>query len=208
MILRWLPHSPFARKALVAAHETGQADALDVVEAHVFDPETPLAAENPLKKVPTLVLDDGTVLYDSTVICEWLDARAEPGGRLFPAGAARWDALRLNALGDGLGQAATWNIRERYRDEDERSNTYLAYYQRALDRSLTALEAEVAAWGDRFQIGQISVACALSYLDLRYPDWAWRDAAGGLGVWYGRVQARPSMTATPLGPYSGPVTPW
>jgi glutathione S-transferase len=207
MILRFLPHSPYARKVLVAAHELGQSDAFEVVTAHVFDPETPLQTENPLKKVPTLVLDDGQVLYDSTVICEWLDAR-DGGSRLFPAGEARWDALRLNALGDGLGQVATWNIRERYKPENERSDTYIAYYERTLHRSLEALDGEVGGYGDAFQIGQISVACALSYIDLRYPDMDWRAVHPGLGAWYDRACERPSMAATPLGPYDGPVQPW
>lgn len=206
MILRFLPHSPYVRKVLVVAHETGQVDDIEIVEAHVFDPETPLLAENPLAKVPTLVLDDGAVLYDSTVICEWLDARK--GGGLFPAGEARWDALRRNALGDGFGQAATWNIRERYRPEGEKSETYMGYYQRAVDRSLAALEGEAAGFGDAFDIGHISLACALSYVDLRYPDLAWREAQPVLGAWYDRVAARPSMVATPLGPYTGPMQPW
>lgn len=207
MILRYLPHSPYVRKVLVAAHETGQADALEIVEAHVFDPKTPLQHENPLKKVPTLVLDDGRVLYDSTVICEWLDARHD-GAKLFPADEARWDALRLNALGDGLGQAATWNIRERYKPEQERSDAIVAYHERTIDRSLAALDGEVSDWGDAFQIGQISVACALSYIDFRYPDLDWRGTQPALGAWYDGVTRRRSMDATPLGPYAGPVQPW
>jgi glutathione S-transferase len=207
LILRFLPHSPYARKVLVAAHETGQADAFDIVEAHVFDPETPLQHENPLKKVPTLVLDGGQVLYDSTVICEWLDAR-QGGAKLFPTGEARWDALRLNALGDGLGQAATWNIRERYKPENERSEAYIGYYERTLARSLAALDGEAGGWGAAFLIGQISVACALSYVDFRYPDLQWRAEHPVLGGWYDTAAQRPSMAATPLGPYSGPVQPW
>lgn len=207
MILRYLPHSPYARKVLVAAQETGQGQAFEIVEAHVFDPETPLQHENPLKKVPTLVLDDGQVLYDSTVICEWLDARHD-GEKLFPAGEARWDALRLNALGDGLGQVATWNIRERYKPENERSDTYIAYYERTLARSLSALDGEAGGWGDAFLIGQISVACALSYVDFRYPDLDWRAAHPVIGGWYDAAARRPSMASTPLGAYSGPVQPW
>ncbi len=210
MILRFLPHSPYVRKVLVAAHETGQADTLEIVEAHVFDPETPLMAENPLGKVPALVRDDGSVLYDSTVICEWLDARHD-GARLFPEpGEARWRALRRNALGDGLGQAATWNIRERYRPDGERSEGYMAYYDRAIGRTLAALDAEATAppaAGDAIDIGDIAVACALSYVDFRYPDLDWRAARPALGAWTDAVFARPSFAATPLGPYNGPLQP-
>lgn len=207
MILRALPHSPYVRKVRVAAHELGLAGRLEIVEAHVFDPATPLLAENPLGKVPALVRDDGSVLYDSTVICQYLDT-LHGGPRLFPPeGEALWQALRRNALGDGFGQAATWNIRERYRPDGERSPRYMAYYERAIDRSFAALETEAPALAAHFDIGAISVACALSYVDLRYPDRGWRAAAPRLGAWYDAVCARPAMAATPLQPYTGPLQP-
>jgi len=214
MILRFLPHSPYVRKVLVAARELGVIDAIDVVEAHVFDPETPLLDENPMGKVPALIRDDGSVLYDSTVICEWLDGE-DGRDQLFPAaGEARIQALRRNALGDGLGQAATWNIRERYRPDDERSEGYMAYYERTIDRCLAALEAEArdegwdfAAADGRFDIGDIAVACAISYLDFRYPERGWREQCPTLGGWVAGAFARPSMTATELSPYTGPLSP-
>jgi glutathione S-transferase len=207
MILRSLPHSPYVRKVRVAAHEMGLADRVEAAEAHVFDPATPLLGENPLGKVPALVRDDGLVLYDSTVICQYLDT-LHGGARLFPPeGDALWQALRRNALGDGLGQAATWNIRERYRPEGERSPRYQAYYERTIDRSFAALEAEAPTLGVRFGIGEISIACALSYVDLRYPDRAWRQFAPKLGDWYDTIAKRPSMAATPLKPYTGPLQP-
>lgn len=207
MLLRALPHSPYVRKVRVAAQEMGLTARLEVVEAHVFDPTTPLLKENPLGKVPALVRDDGSVLYDSTVICQYLDTLHE-GPRLFPPeGEALWQALRRNALGDGLGQAATWNIRERYRPEGERSPRYQAYYERTIERSLAALDEEAPALRARFGIGEISIACALSYVDFRYPDRGWRKTAPRLGAWYDDVRARPSMTATELKPYTGPLQP-
>lgn len=210
MILRFLPHSPYVRKVLVAARELGLIDAIEVVEAHVFDPQTPLLAENPMGKVPALIRDDGSALYDSTVICEWLDGEAG-GNRLFPApGEARIQALRRNALGDGLGQAATWNIRERYRPEDDRSDAYMAYYERTIDRCLAALDAEAAdhtAAEGRFDIGDIAIACAISYLDFRYPERGWRDQFPALARWSTAAFERPSMAATELGPYTGPLSP-
>lgn len=208
MILRALPHSPYVRKVRVFAIETGQEDAFDIVEAHVFDPETPLLGENPLGKVPTLILDDGSALYDSTVICEYLDARHE-GTPLIPRdGSTRIDALRRNALADGFGQAATWNIRERYRPEDERSGDYMAYYERAIARSLSTMEAEAPHWpADRFDIGDIATACALSYLDFRYADRGWQNRYPVLAAWQEAVNERESMRATPLEPYTGPLQP-
>jgi len=208
MILRFLPHSPYVRKVLVAAHELGVIEDIEVVEAHVFDPETPLLGENPIGKVPALVRADGSVLYDSTVICEWLVARAGDN-RLFPVeNEARIQALRRNALGDGLGQVATWNIRERYRPDGERSESYMAYYDRTIERCLTALEGEADGLGARFDIGDIAIACAISYLDFRYPDLGWRGRYSSLGSWFDETALnRPSMAATPLAAYTGPLSP-
>ncbi len=207
MILRSLPHSPYARKVLVAAHETGAIAEIEVVEAHVFDPKTPLRTENPIGKVPALVRDDGSVLYDSTVICEWLDAR-EGRRRLLPEpGEARIQALRRNALGDGLGLAATWNIRERYRPDGERSEAYMAYYTATMERCFPALEEEAGEIAATFDLGAISIACALSYVDFRYPDLDWRRTAPNVAAWFGEVSGRPSMTATGLAPYTGPLSP-
>ena len=110
-------------------------------------------------------------------------------------------------LGDGLGQAATWNIRERYRPEGERSARYQAYYERTIGRSFAALEAEASALAARFGIGEISIACAISYVDFRYPDRGWRKAAPNLGAWYDSVRERESMRATELQPYKGPLQP-
>jgi glutathione S-transferase len=203
MILRFLPHSPFVRKVLVVAHETGQADQLQIETAHVFDLTTPLLKENPLGKVPALVMEDGSTLYDSTVICEFLDARHD-GPKFFPeAGPDRWTALRRNALGDGLGLAATAEIRESYRPENDRSDDYIAYYRRGIDRSLTVLEQEAASGSATFDIGDISVACALSYVDFRFAELDWRATCPALGQWYDALSTRPSMAATPLAPYEG-----
>ena len=206
--LRSLPHSPYVRKVRVAAHEIGLAARLECVEAHVFDPATPLLGENPLGKVPALVRDDGSVLYDSTVICQYLDTLHGGGPRLFPGGGeAVWQTLRRNALGDGLGQAATWNIRERYRPEGERSPRYQAYYEHTIDRCFAALECEAPALAEHFDIGAVSVACAISYIDFRYPDRGWRQHAPRVAGWYDAVRERPSMRATELAPYSGPLQP-
>jgi glutathione S-transferase len=214
MLLRALPHSPYVRKVLVTAHETGLRPRIDVVETHVFDPATPLLDENPLAKVPTLTRDDGVVLYDSTVICQYLDAlaHAEQTGRrprLFPAeGEPLWRALRRNALGDGLAQAATWNIRERYRPDGERSDTYMRYYRRAIVRSLAVLEAEARAGvGASFDIGDIAIMCALSYLDFRHSDLEWRRSHAALGQWCDTLAERPSFATTALAPYRGPLSP-
>jgi glutathione S-transferase len=191
--------SPFARKVRVCAIELGLDGKIDMIETRVAPnkPNLELAREAPLIKVPVLATDDGTVLYDSRVICEYLDALAG-GNRLFPAaGAARWDALRRQALGDGVMDAG---ILRRYelalRPEALRWAEWLAGQQAKIDHGLDAAEREAGGWGDAFDIGHVTFACALGWLDFRFPDSGWRDARPQLGAWFGRVAARPSLAQT------------
>ena len=205
MRLYFLPHSPFVRKVVVVAFELGLTE-LSKVDVHPFEPDSELLRVNPIGKAPVLERDDGSMLYDSTVICQYLNMMYE--GSLFPAdGEQLWSCLKLNSLGDGLAQAATWNIRERYRPDGERSDTYVHYYERGIERWFTTLEQEVDAVSDGVHIGGISIACALSYVDFRYPEMAWRQARPALGRWYDAFAARPAMQASQLQPYHGPLSP-
>jgi glutathione S-transferase len=193
------PPSPFARKVRACAIELGLAGRIDMIETRVAPnkPNLELARENPLIKVPALATDDGTVLYDSRVICEYLDALAG-GGRLFPAaGAARWDALRRQALGDGIIDAG---VLRRYelalRPEALRWDEWLAGQLAKVDHALDAAEREAGGWGEAFDIGHVTLACALGWLDFRFPASGWRDARPRLAAWFGRVSARPSLVQT------------
>ena len=147
-----------------------------------------------LIKIPALKTDDGTVLYDSRVICEYLDALAG-GGKLFPAsGAARWQALRRQALGDGIMDAG---ILRRYelvlRPEALRWADWLAGQQAKVDHGLDAAEREAGGWGEALDIGHLTLACALGWLDFRFPDAGWRASRPLLAAWFARVSARPSL---------------
>ena len=193
------PASPFVRKALVAAHEIGLADGIEIVPMAM----TPVASvpeldeENPLGKIPALVLDDGSALYDSPVICEYLDTRHD-GPRLFPAdGPARWTALRRQALADGLLDAAILCRYETFlRPEERRWTNWIDGQRGKFRRALDALEGEADAFGDTVDIGTISAACAADYLDFRSLDDGWRDTRPRLAAWLERFAARPSMQAT------------
>ena len=150
--------------------------------------------ENPLIKIPALKTDDASVLYDSRVICEYLDALAG-GNRLFPAsGAARWDALRRQALGDGIMDAG---ILRRYelaqRPAALHWADWLAGQQAKVDHGLDAAQQEAQDWGASFDIGHITLACALGWLDFRFPDAGWRASRPLLAAWFARVSARPSL---------------
>ena len=199
MKLYYNPASPFVRKALVAAHETGLADGIEIVPVAM----TPVAgvpelnAENPLGKVPALVLDDGTALYDSPVICEYLDTRHD-GPRLFPAGGPeRWTALRRQALCDGLLDAAILCRYETFIRPEERQWSGWIDGQRAkFRRALDALDSEAESFGDTVDIGTISAGCAADYLDFRSLDDGWRESRPRLAAWLAGFAARPSMQAT------------
>jgi glutathione S-transferase len=192
------PASPFARKVRIVAREAGLAqppEELDMAVSPVT-PNADLAGANPLVKIPALVLDDGSTLYDSRVIAEYLDSLGS--GRLFPAsGAERWNALRLQALCDGILDAAVLTRYETaVRPQPLRWSDWIAGQRRKIDGGLTALEREHGAWSERFGIGQIGAACVLGYLDFRFPDIDWRASHPGLKAWFARVSERSSLRAT------------
>jgi len=199
MKLWYSPPSPFARKVRVAAIELGLGERIELVLTPVMptEPNPTLIAQNPLVKLPTLEADDGTVLYDSRTICEYLDALAG-GGRLFPAsGPARWDALRRQALGDGIMDAG---ILRRYelvlRPEALRWSDWLRGQQAKIDHALDAGERDAPRWREAFDIGHITLACALGWLDFRFADFDWRAKRAALADWYARAARRPSLAQT------------
>lgn len=201
MKLHWSPRSPFVRKVMIAAHELGLAERFSTVRT-VVHPEVPhegLMADNPLSKLPTLVLDDGSALFDSRVICEYFDGLAG-GARLFPAaGSERLAALRDQALGDGLMDIALLWLMERYEPEERRSPKLIAAFQTKLARTLDRLEADIGAIAARpYDIGHLTIGTSLSYLDFRFPDLAWRNGHDRLAAWHAGFAARPAVQANPV----------
>lgn len=197
MKLHYSPHSPYVRKVRVLAIETGLMDRIDLAEVTItpVGPDAGLCADNPVGKIPTLVRDDGGALYDSRVICEYLDG-LHGGARMFPEnGEAHWTALRRQALADGILDAAVGTRYETFlRPENLRWPDWVDGQMQKVRRSLDELEGEPL--GDTVDIGTISVACALGYLDYRYPDEGWRDSRPRLAAWYEKFAARPSMSET------------
>jgi glutathione S-transferase len=196
MKLRYTAASPFSRKVLVVAHECGLVDRLEKVPADLEHPEGDLANDNPLGKVPTLVLDDGSALIESPLICEWLEVQGD--GVLIPReGKARVAALQLQAYGDGVGEAAICVQRERNRPEAQRSPAVEARWQGKFDRTLDMLERDydkrLAGPAD---IGHVALACALGWVDYRMTGMSWRGGRPKLAKWYDTISRRPSMVAT------------
>lgn len=190
MFLRHSPASPFVRKVKIVAEVLGLADRIEMQDADTAVPEAAFLAQNALGKIPTLVLDDGSTLFDSRVIVEYLDHLAG-GGRVLPREpAARFAALRLQALCDGILDAALLIVYEgRYREPEMRLQTWLDRQQDKIDRALAVLEAAPPALTDVPDVGQITLACALGYLDLRLAS-AWRKGHPKLVAWLDRFAAR------------------
>lgn len=189
--------SPFVRKVMVVAHEVGLADRIELVPsgAHPVDRNAVIRADNPLAQVPTLLTDDGTALYDSPVICEWLDAQA--GGHLFGEGEARWRAITEQALADGLlGAALLARYENHARPEAYRWADWTSGQMAKVADSLDRFDAILVQAGNRVDIGTITIGCALGYLDFRYADLGWRAAHPVTAAWWERFAARPSMAAT------------
>lgn len=196
MRLLYSPISPFARKVRVVALEKGLSDlfALEVVAP--FQDEA-LRAQNPLCKVPALILDDGEAIFDSSVIADYVDGLAEP--RLIPqVQPARHRALTLEAAADGMGDASVLVVRERMRPEGEHRQDLFARQLRAVDAALDLFDAAVVDGGlsrERFEIGEIAVAVQLAYQDVRQVS-DWRPGRPALSSWFEVVRERPSMIST------------
>jgi glutathione S-transferase len=192
--------SPYVRKVLVAAHEAGLAGEIELAPVAVtpIAPDAAVAAANPLSKLPTLITDDGQALYDSRVIVEWLDVRS--GGRLLPAaGAPRWRALTLQATADGLLDAALLARYETFlRPEPLRWAEWTEGQLDKVRRALGVLETDFAGGANAAapKLAEIAVACALGYLDFRFPQEAWRERHPKLAAFEATMAARPSMQAT------------
>jgi glutathione S-transferase len=191
--------SPFVRKVMIVAHEKGLVERLELVPAPV-NPLQPLAlaiAVNPLGKIPALTLDDGAVLYGSTVVAEYLD-QLDGAPRFFPSGAARWAALRRNALGDGIIEAGQLARIEGLRPEDKQSADWKGVQLVKVTNGLDAAEKEAQEFAtDMLTIGEVALVCALGWFDVRLPEAAgWRDGRPGLAAWFETVSAKASITAT------------
>ncbi|WP_232478749.1 glutathione S-transferase family protein [Roseomonas rosulenta] len=199
MKLHWSPRSPFVRKVMVAAHELGLADRITIVRTVVAmaKPAIELLPENPLGKIPTLVLEDGTILYDSLVIMEYLDSLAG-GGRLIPReGMARFTELRRHALANGLLDLLILWRNER--DKPHPLPALLDAFAVKANSALGAIDAEIdAIAATPVGIAQITLAIAGDYMDFRFADLGWRDRAPRFAAWLARFRERPSMKATPV----------
>lgn len=199
MKLHWSPRSPFVRKVMIVLHEAGLIDQVTCVRsvvAFAAPPNPKVLVDNPLGKIPALVLDDGTALFDSRVICEYLDGLHD-GVKLFPAGpATRFRQLRWMALADGLTDILLLWRNERLRGTGA-DPVILTAFETKVRACFGVLEAEAAALAEApFGIGQAAMVCALGQMDFRFRGSGWEAAHPRLAAWHDVVQVRPSVAAT------------
>lgn len=196
MKLFWSPASPYARKVRTVAREKGLTGRIEEVSVDTAQVPPDLIATNPLGKIPALALDDGSALYDSPVICAYLD-EAGSGTALVPsAGPDRFLVLRAEALADGVMDLAVGLVMETRKPEDERSPTTVAKWRGQLARSLDAMEVDCAALPGTATLGHLAFVCALDYVAFRHPDMAWQQGRDALAAWHAVVANRPSLLDT------------
>ncbi len=191
------PASPYVRKVMVFAHRLGLADRIEIVPATPgpVKRDAQIVARNPLGKVPTLLTDDGLALYDSRVICEYLNDLA--GGSLYPAGAGRWAVLAEHALYDGMLDAA---LLARYETAlRPQAQQWADWSHGQFDKIWTGLneaESKAAGLAGRFDLATITLACLLGYLDLRFADTDWRAKCPQLAAWFKAFDSLPGLVET------------
>lgn len=193
--------SPYVRKVVISALETEQFNDIDFIETDVWDPDPEILDINPLGKVPALVVPGEGVIYDSLVICEYLDNRHN-GRRLIPQqGPARWSVLTRHALADGVMSALLarrWELR--FRPKEQQSDFWMKRQSAKIGRGLDALEEEASAFSDSFSLDAITVVSTLAYMDMRMDLVAmntdWRVGRPKLSAWYEKVRERASVVRT------------
>lgn len=199
MKLRYAPNSPFVRKVMVAAIETGQMGRIELVPTDYDDPASDLARDNPIGRIPALVRDDGSVLIESDLICAWLDGEHR-GPKLVPEEPdARTAALQLQAYADGLLEAAIQIQRERARPQAMQWERWIERQRGKMARTLDFLERESWRLAPPVAIGHIALGCALGWIDFRIADAEWRNGRSRLAAWHDSIAERPSMRETAPG---------
>ena len=189
LTLRSSPSSPFGRKIKIAASLLDLTDRIEVIEADTSNPDDTLRQQNPLGKIPTLILENGETLYNSRVILEYLDYLAG-GGHIYPSGWDRFAALRQQAMADGIMDAMLIQVYEgRWRSEDRREPKWIEHQAGKVTRGLDFAAANLSKSTATIHVGHIAQACALGYLDLRAGG-SWRDTHPKLVAWLADFEAR------------------
>ena len=195
MKLYYSKTSPYSRKVRLMIYEKGLQQTIISVACNPFGEVPDLETANPLGKIPTLILDDGSSLYDSPVICAYLDTLTPD--KLIPASEKeRWNVLRWEALCDGILDAAYNIVMERRRDSREQSASWIELWNNQISRSLNFIEADIDALPEQLSLAHLSLGAVLGYLDFRLSDLDWHSQCPALTVWYDVFSKRDAMQNT------------
>ena len=197
MKLYWSSRSPYVRKVMICVHELGLADNIERIPAVVSlsKPDATVMRDNPLGRIPTLILDDGRVFHESLLICEYLNS--QHAGTLFPQGEARWTALRRHALGNGLLDALLLWRSEIGKPAARQTPEWLTTFALKTRNALEVIEADADALARTpFDIGHVGIGAALAYLDFRFGDFGWRKGHPRADAWMRQFSERESVKKT------------
>ena len=199
MKLHWSSRSPYVRKVMICVYELGLADKIERIPSVVSlsQPNAAVMHDNPLGRIPTLILDDGRVFHDSLLICEYLDS-LHAGTPLFPdKGEARWTALRRHALGNGLLDALLLWRSEIGKPAAQQTPEWLSTFALKTRNALAVMEADADALARTpFDIGHVGIGAALAYLDFRFADFGWRNGHPRADAWMQQFLQRESVKKT------------
>jgi glutathione S-transferase len=186
--------SPFVRKVMACAIARGIEEQIETIRSNPHESPPDLLRANPLSKVPCLLTDNGMALFDSPLICEYLDSLGSAAKLFPPAGPTRWQALKQQALGDGILDAAVGRRGEMAKPPEAGRQAWMARQKAAIDRSVDQLESDLPQ--DGLDIGTITLACALGYLDFRFGAEPWRGAHPRLADWFAKIAKHPAIART------------
>ena len=197
MKLLYSPASPYVRKVMITAHELGLTDKLELSTggSSPLDPNPDIVVVNPIGRIPALILDDGTALTDSRVICRYLNHVA--GGSLYGSGDAEFPIIAREALAEGMIDSALLMVYEgRLRPEDKQFQPWVDGQRNKITTACARLNERIGEFGGDISIDKIALVTALGYLDFRMPDFGWRDGNSGLADWFAAMSERASVQAT------------
>lgn len=196
MLLFYSNTSPYSRKVRMVINEKRLNERIELKLCNPFEEAPALRQANPLRRVPTLVTDDGYPLYDSPVICEYLDSLIRENRLIPESGMGRWEILRWEALADGILDAAYNVVMEHRRPKSEQSTDWVQRWEEEIIRAIQQAECDLDSMPKHITLAQIGLGSALGYLDFRLPEISWQESHPGVAGWYEEFRTRPSMVNT------------